>query len=189
MKTAAAATVEKPKLVTSPAVRSARSASIAFSHPTIEPPFCGTAVVNRVFPDEIVGYLDEASLHGEQWGLGSGASAGEAAYRSRISDMLGELLLVAQKQELFAPRVVHGYFPANSDGNDVVIWDDEIRVSERARIPFVRQSGPPHLCAADYVKPVGEPDFYPATSPITTGDPCERARCGCSGSALRCGKL
>jgi 5-methyltetrahydrofolate--homocysteine methyltransferase len=56
---------------------------------------------------------------------------------------------------------VYGYFPANGDGNDIVIWEDESRTSERMRFGFPRQKVEPWLSIADFVRPVdsGELDF------------------------------
>ena len=51
------------------------------------------------------------------------------------------------------PQVVYGYFPANSDGNDVIIWTDETRsIGERTRFSFPRQIEAPWLCIADYLR-------------------------------------
>ena len=34
---------------------------------------------------------------------------------------------------------VYGFFPANSDGDDIVVYTDETRTTERARFPMLRQ--------------------------------------------------
>jgi len=68
------------------------------------------------------------------------------------------------------PQVVYGYFPANGDGNDLVIWTDETRTTERARFHYPRQQSEPWLCIADFFRPVasGEPD-YAAFHIVTMG--------------------
>ena len=64
-------------------------------------------------------------------------------------------LAEAKAEGLLQPAVVYGYFPANKDGNDVVIWTDETATEERCRFSFPRQSEHPYLCIADFFRPVG----------------------------------
>ena len=59
-----------------------------------------------------------------------------------------------------------GFFPANADGDDLVIYSDDSRTEERARIHFLRQqmkkrAGRPNYCIADFVAPVssGKADY------------------------------
>jgi 5-methyltetrahydrofolate--homocysteine methyltransferase len=64
----------------------------------------------------------------------------------------------------FTPRGVVALWPANRDGDDVVIWTGEDRASEATRFPMLRQQGSkskdrPNLCLADFVAPVGIPDW------------------------------
>ena len=46
------------------------------------------------------------------------------------------------------PQVVYGYFPANAEGNDLVIWKDESRTAEWMRFPFPRQRRSSPSCAS-----------------------------------------
>jgi 5-methyltetrahydrofolate--homocysteine methyltransferase len=53
---------------------------------------------------------------------------------------------------------VYGFWPASSDGDDLVLYEDEDRRRERARFPMLRQQEPiadgrPNRCLADYVAP------------------------------------
>jgi 5-methyltetrahydrofolate--homocysteine methyltransferase len=59
------------------------------------------------------------------------------------------------------PAVAYGYFPVNSDGNDIVVWADDTRSVERTRITFPRQGVEPWLSIADFFRPVesAELDF------------------------------
>ncbi|MBZ0120410.1 MAG: methionine synthase [Sandaracinaceae bacterium] len=57
-------------------------------------------------------------------------------------------------------RGVYGFWPACSDGNDIVVFEDESRTKERLRFPMLRQQrhkdeGEAALCLADYVAPRG----------------------------------
>ncbi|MEI6177292.1 MAG: vitamin B12 dependent-methionine synthase activation domain-containing protein, partial [Verrucomicrobiota bacterium] len=58
----------------------------------------------------------------------------------------------------FQARGVYGFFPANSDGDDITVWTDESRTAERARLHALRQqikkdSEKPNVALADWVAP------------------------------------
>ncbi|MFZ4120050.1 MAG: methionine synthase [Caulobacterales bacterium] len=58
-------------------------------------------------------------------------------------------------------RGVVGFFPANRDGDDIVVWADDRRTVERARLFSLRQQmdkggGKPNLALADFIAPTGE---------------------------------
>lgn len=61
---------------------------------------------------------------------------------------------------ILRPQVVYGFFPCNSDGNDVIIWDParpEARI-EIERFRFPRQEDKRRLCIADFFRPVSDGD-------------------------------
>ena len=69
---------------------------------------------------------------------------------------------------------VYGFFPANSDGDDVVVWEDESRTRERARLHFLRQQvakakDEPQLCLADFLAPVSGPVDFLGGFAVTAG--------------------
>ena len=84
--------------------------------------------------------------------------------------MLREEVDKARASGVLVPQVVYGYFAANGDGNDVVVWKDDTRTAEWLRFPFPRQHQEPYLCIADFFRPVesGETD-YAAFSIVTMG--------------------
>ena len=64
----------------------------------------------------------------------------------------------------FTPRGVVGLWPANAEGDDILVWRDEDRREVAKRLPQLRQQGQksgdkPHMCLADFVAPVGTPDW------------------------------
>ena len=73
----------------------------------------------------------------------------------------GRMLL----DEIVAKRLLtahgaYGFFPANADGDDVVLWADEARTVERGRLHFLRQQrakaeARAQLCLSDFVAPRG----------------------------------
>ena len=68
------------------------------------------------------------------------------------------------------PQVVYGYFAANGDGDDLVIWTDETRSAELARFSYPRQKKDKFLCIADFFKPADGPEVdYAAFHIVTMG--------------------
>ncbi|MFP4304605.1 MAG: methionine synthase [Rhodosalinus sp.] len=64
----------------------------------------------------------------------------------------------------FTPKAALAIWPANRDGDDVIVWTDEHRRRERARFPMLRQQTEkrrdrPNMCLADFVMPRGTPDW------------------------------
>ncbi len=61
------------------------------------------------------------------------------------------------KEKRFSLQAVVGFFPARSDHDDVVLFDDDSCRHERERLCFLRQQrdrqGLPNLCLADFIAP------------------------------------
>lgn len=67
---------------------------------------------------------------------------------------LRDVLAVAGGEHLLLPQVVHGYWPASSDGNDVVVWAGPDTDEVAARFTFPRQAASRRLCIADFFRPI-----------------------------------
>lgn len=72
-------------------------------------------------------------------------------------------------------RGVMGFFPANSEGDDILLYEDDTRQRVRARLHTLRQQaartdGQPNRCLADFVAPVasGKKDYLGAFA-VTAG--------------------
>lgn len=62
-------------------------------------------------------------------------------------------------ERIMAKGIV-GLFPAKSDNEDIVVFDDEACAQEKTRVYGLRQQsekkqGKPNLCLADYIQPIG----------------------------------
>ncbi len=65
---------------------------------------------------------------------------------------------------------IYGFFPANSDGDDIIVWTDESRSIERTRFHSLRQqlkkdSGKPNVALSDWVAPCSGDHRSPRMSP------------------------
>ena len=143
-----------------------RSPDVATDNPVPTPPFWGSQVVKGISLDEITGYVNETALFRNQWQFrpetkADGTKESDAEFKERIRPQLRVQLAEAKSQNLLHPAVVYGYFPANADGDDLVIWTDETATEERARFHYPRQTTEPYLCIADFFRPI-DPDVNPS---------------------------
>ncbi len=130
---------------------------VATDNPVPTPPFWGTRVVRGIAMSDIVEYLDERATFVGQWGLkplrGSSQTFEEIADeegRPRLRMWLDRI----KTEGLLEPAIVYGYFPANSDGDDLIIFDPDDQDREVARFTFPRQRRGRHLCLADFFRPI-----------------------------------
>ena len=148
----------------------ARSPAVETDNHVYVPPFLGSRVVKGVAIDDIVGHLNETALFRNQWQYRPEKGENDADFKARIRPQLREELAKATAAGQLVPQVVYGYYPANGDGNDVVLWKDETATSELLRYSFPRERKDPWRCIADFFRPVasGEID-YAAFSIVTMG--------------------
>jgi 5-methyltetrahydrofolate--homocysteine methyltransferase len=123
--------------------------------------------------DDIAAYINETALFRNQWQFRPDKSIAEtdADFKERLRATLRAELDIAKAEGWLVPAVVWGYFPVNSEGNDLVVWTGEDRRAERVRFTFPRQRDERHLCIADFFRSVdsGEPD-YAAFHVVTMGE-------------------
>jgi 5-methyltetrahydrofolate--homocysteine methyltransferase len=147
-----------------------RSPEVEIDNQIFVPPFVGSRVVKGIAIDDIAAYLNETALFRNQWQYRPEKGENDEQFKARIRAELREELDKAKASGVLVPQVVYGYFAANGDGNDVVVWKDDTRTAEWMRFPFPRQTQPPYLCIADFFRPVasGETD-YAAFHIVTMG--------------------
>jgi 5-methyltetrahydrofolate--homocysteine methyltransferase len=89
------------------------------------------------------------NARGEEW------QRLEAEFEARLESMQKEAL----NGGWLVPQGVYGYWPAQSNGEDLVIYDPETlngtRPVEIVRFTFPRQASGESLCLADYFEPTG----------------------------------
>ena len=158
----------------------ARALPIAWTTEDIaEPSFLGSRVFDPISVSEIVPFIDWTPFFGV-WELRGvyprilndpkvGASARELFENGQA------LLDKISSQALITAKAVYGFFAANSDGDDIIVYGDKSRKQELARFHTLRQqtrrvSEKPCLALADFVAPLesGLVDFVGAFV-VTTG--------------------
>jgi len=124
------------------------------------PPFWGARAVLDIPYDSVFPYVHKPELFRLNWGAKNAQGAEweelEAAFEARLARMKR----AAIAEGTLNPQAVYGYFPAQSDGDAVVIYDPARyeasgQLEEIARFAFPRQPFGDHLCLADYFASVG----------------------------------
>jgi 5-methyltetrahydrofolate--homocysteine methyltransferase len=159
----ARATVERDR-VSLDAARANRLQPVFDDTTIVEPTFVGTRVFDDYDVAELVPYIDWTPFF-RTWGIRgtfpdvlTDPEFAEAA-RPLYDDALAMLdKIVADRW--FRPKAVVGFWPANADGDDVVVYVDDSRSVERARLHGIRQQaaksdGRANLSLSDYVAPAG----------------------------------
>jgi 5-methyltetrahydrofolate--homocysteine methyltransferase len=153
-----------------------RSPDVADDNPVFIPPFLGSRVVKGVAIDEIAEYINETALFRNQWQYRPVDGETDEQFKERIRPQLRQQLAAAKATGVLVPQVVYGYFPVNADGDDLVVYTDDTRTTERVRFHYPRQHAAPFLCIADFFRPVesGQAD-YAAFHIVTMGAPVSEA--------------
>ncbi|MBX9654385.1 methionine synthase [bacterium] len=108
-----------------------------------KPEFIGVRVADSIPLEEIVPFIDWSpffaawELHGKYPQILQDANVGEEA-RKLLADAKGMLKRFID-EKLVTARAVHGFFPANAEGDDVILYTDETRTAERCRLHMLRQ--------------------------------------------------
>jgi 5-methyltetrahydrofolate--homocysteine methyltransferase len=148
--------------------------AVATDVPIPVAPFYGERVVRGIALEDVAPLLNEVALFRNQWGFTPG-ERNPADYQAFLDEtarpVLREWLERARTEHALTPEVVYGYYPANSDGDDLIVWEPDAPLEkERVRFTFPRQDRGRFLCIADFFRPVdsGVVDLL-ATQVVTVG--------------------
>ena len=132
------------------------------------PSFTGVRVVNDQSFAELADYIDWTPFF-HAWELRGVWDRDTKVLKTRNEEGAAEAAklyqdamewvrrIIAEKR--FTARGMYGFFPANADGDDIIVWTDDTRTAEKTRFHTLRQqikkdSGKPNVALADWVAPV-----------------------------------
>jgi 5-methyltetrahydrofolate--homocysteine methyltransferase len=132
--------------------------------PIPRPDFLGPKVLRDLPLSRLVPFIDWSpffltwELKGKYPRIFNDPDAGPEA--RRLHDDAQGLLERIVENRLIRAYGVYGFFPANADGDDLVVYTDETRSRERARFPMLRQQWQREgqkafRSLADYIAPAG----------------------------------
>ena len=182
-----AATAVKPKVQENLPAKS----DVKTDNPVPLPPFWGRREVTGIPIDQVFPYINPNALFLGQWGFKKKALS-EEDYDASIEEIarpvFENLQKRAIKEKFLDPKVVYGYFPVQSQGDELIVYHTEEfqgctchagpcglkpsgKARERMRFKFPRQETRRRLCVADFFRSVesGEYDVL-GMSLVTVGD-------------------
>ena len=117
--------------------------------PTPAAPFFGSRVVDDIPLDDVFAFINETALFKGQWQFKQGRmplAEYQALVREKVRPIYEEIKERSKREKLLVPKVVYGYFQCQSEGNDLIVYDEDREV----RFTFPRQPAGKHLCLADF---------------------------------------
>ncbi len=143
------------------------------------PWFVGRRIISDQRLEELVPFIDWTfffsawELKGRMPAIFDHPEYGTAA--RELYDHAQAILTRIVKERKLQARGVYGFWPANSDGDDVIVYKDDARKEEIARFHMLRQQEPkaddkPNRSLADFIAPKASlmPDYIGAFA-VTTG--------------------
>ena len=147
------------------------------------PEFTGTRVLTEFPLGDLVPYIDWSpffhawEIRGRYPDLLNDPARGPAA-RELLANAQ-ELLREIVDKKLLRASAVYGFYPANSEGDDIIVYADGVGGAELARLHTLRQQkdnqrAKPQLALADFIAPrdSGHTDYIGAFA-VTAGHGCQ----------------
>jgi 5-methyltetrahydrofolate--homocysteine methyltransferase len=161
-------------------IQGGERSDVAHDHAIPSAPFLGTRVLEDIPLDEVFELLDLDELYRLQWGGRGSGPEYDRMVREEFEPALARLKAQAKAEGWLQPKAVYGYFPTQSVGNEIVIYDPESyqrdgSLVEKTRFYFPRQEGRERLCIADYFRASSSGDVdIVAFQIVTVGDEATR---------------
>jgi len=122
-------------------------------------PFWGSRVVEGLEMEPIFSYINPVALYRVQWQFKRGNKSKEA-FEQELEDKakptFERLKQKCLEEKILDPKLVYGYFPVHSEGDDLVVFDPEDQDREIERFTFPRQEGKRQLCISDFFRDADE---------------------------------
>ncbi|MCF2147367.1 methionine synthase [Desmonostoc muscorum LEGE 12446] len=162
-------TSAEPKIVDT---RRSEAVAVDIERPT--PPFWGTQLLqpSDIPIEEIFWHLDLQALIAGQWQFRKPKEQSKEEYQAFLAEKVYPVLETWKQriieENLLHPQVIYGYFPCQSEGNSLHVWNQSQQVTT---FEFPRQKSLRRLCIADFFAPKesGIIDVFPMQA-VTVGE-------------------
>jgi 5-methyltetrahydrofolate--homocysteine methyltransferase len=139
---------------------------IGHDQPVPRPPFWGRRVLEKIDVAAGLAYINETMLFQVQWGFRKKRRSPDDWRRCverEIRPIYRQLVERCEREQILQPQVIYGYWPCNSDGDDLVVFAPpsgtivrpEHHGPELVRFRFPRQKRAPYWCLSDFWRPLG----------------------------------
>lgn len=120
-----------------------------------EPPFTGSKIMTDIDPHSILEYMNKLALFSHRWGY-SKKNLQDFEYEKLLNEtVIPEFQETVQEvisKNILQLGIKYGYYYCNSDGSDLIIYDNNN--DELTRFSFPRQDIENGICLSDYFHPV-----------------------------------
>ncbi len=131
--------------------------------PLFIPPDLDRHVLKHYPISHLQPYLNLRMLLGKHLGVKGNVDKLLADKDPKVLELYGlveELLKEAREENLIEAHGLYQFYPAQADGNDILVYDPADLTKVLERFSFPRQTQAPYLCLSDFLRPVesGEMD-------------------------------
>ncbi len=140
-----------------PKLTRVKSSAVSRDVPVHVPPDLDRHILRDYPLSHIMPYINMQMLLGHHLGLKGKVEqliADEDPKALQLKDTVDSIFRDAQKNSLIQAHGMYRFFPAQSEGNDMLVYDPNVSAKVLQRFTFPRQESEPYLCLADYLKPV-----------------------------------
>ncbi|ARU63590.1 methionine synthase [Tumebacillus avium] len=131
--------------------------AITHEHPQIAAPDFERHVLRDYPISHLQPYLNLRMLLGKHLGLKGNVEQLLKDGDPKATELLAvvdELLELAKTDGIIRPQGMYRFFPAQSAGDEILIYDPQDTGKVLERFTFPRQQQAPHLCLSDFLRPV-----------------------------------
>ncbi|MBP1703646.1 MAG: metH, partial [Chloroflexi bacterium] len=150
---------EMNRVIEKPSSASGQRSTVASALAIPRPPAWGARVVRQMPLEFVFQCLFKNELFRLSWGAKNAHGEEWVRLSAEFEARLQRMQRQALREGWLQPQAVYGYWPAQSDGDDLVLFDPASVESgeplELLRFNFPRQLEGDHLCLADYFAPLG----------------------------------
>ncbi|MEM1424343.1 MAG: vitamin B12 dependent-methionine synthase activation domain-containing protein, partial [Planctomycetota bacterium] len=118
-------------------------------------PFFGSRIVEDIDLGAIFSHINPVALYSVQWQIKRGTKSKEDHARDiedKAKPVFERLKQQCKDEHILQPKLVYGYYPVASAGNDLIVYDPDDHDREIERFTFPRQAANRRLCIADFFK-------------------------------------
>ncbi|MFD0682462.1 MULTISPECIES: methionine synthase [unclassified Paenibacillus] len=149
---------------TMPTLTRVKTSSIDKTLPVQVPPDLERRVIRDYPISHIMPYVNMQMLLGHHLGLKGKVDkllAEKDSKAVQLKETVDDIFAQAQKEGIIRAHGMYRFFPAQSSGNDVLVYDPNDTTKVLQTFSFPRQDKEPFLCLADFLKSVesGEMDY------------------------------
>lgn len=130
---------------------------ISLDVPVYQPPDLERHILRDYPIQHIIPYINMQMLLGHHLGLRGSVEqllAKNDPKAVQLKETVDEILAHAARDGIIRANAMYRFFPAQSSGNDIIVYAPEDHSKVLKTFSFPRQQVEPYLCLADFLKPV-----------------------------------